>query len=105
MHKVPVVCQQPPAPPRGIAVSGIIFSALYVASLMLLRLAVPADPTETGAGWRTVTFGIGSKWRSTCFRSPESRSFGSYADQSERDHEVLMKAVRAGKLEVFIEER
>ena len=28
----------------------------------------------------------------------------AYADQSERDHEVLMKAVRAGKLEVFIEE-
>ena len=27
----------------------------------------------------------------------------AYADQSERDHEVLMKAVRAGKLEVFIE--
>jgi uncharacterized protein (DUF2252 family) len=28
---------------------------------------------------------------------------GAYADQSERDHEVLVKAVRAGKLEVFIE--
>jgi uncharacterized protein (DUF2252 family) len=27
----------------------------------------------------------------------------AYADQSERDHEALMKAVRAGKLEVFIE--
>src|SRR5262249_51450841 len=27
----------------------------------------------------------------------------AYADQSERDHEVFMKAVRAGKLEVFIE--
>ena len=27
----------------------------------------------------------------------------AYADQSERDHKVLMKAVRAGKLEVFIE--
>jgi uncharacterized protein (DUF2252 family) len=29
----------------------------------------------------------------------------AYADQSEQDHEVLMKAVRAGKLEVFIEEQ
>lgn len=29
----------------------------------------------------------------------------AYADQSERDHEVLVKAVRAGKLEVFIEEQ
>ncbi len=28
----------------------------------------------------------------------------AYADQSERDHEVLMKAARAGKLEVFVEE-
>jgi uncharacterized protein (DUF2252 family) len=28
----------------------------------------------------------------------------AYADQSERDHETLMKAVRAGKLEVFIEQ-
>ena len=27
----------------------------------------------------------------------------AYADQSERDHDVLVKAVRAGKLEVFIE--
>jgi uncharacterized protein (DUF2252 family) len=28
----------------------------------------------------------------------------AYADQSEKDHEVLMKAVRAGNLEVFIEQ-
>jgi uncharacterized protein (DUF2252 family) len=28
----------------------------------------------------------------------------AYADQSERDHESLLKAARAGKLEVFIEE-
>jgi hypothetical protein len=28
----------------------------------------------------------------------------AYADQSEHDHETLVKAVRAGKLEVFIEE-
>ena len=28
----------------------------------------------------------------------------AYADQSERDHEILMKAVRAGKLEAFIED-
>jgi uncharacterized protein (DUF2252 family) len=28
----------------------------------------------------------------------------AYADQSERDHEILLKAVRAGKLEVFLEE-
>jgi Uncharacterized protein conserved in bacteria (DUF2252) len=28
----------------------------------------------------------------------------AYADQSERDHDTLMKAVRAGRLEVFIEQ-
>lgn len=28
----------------------------------------------------------------------------SYADQSERDHEILMQAAREGKLEVFVEE-
>lgn len=28
----------------------------------------------------------------------------AYADQSERDHEVLTKAVRARKLEVFVEQ-
>ncbi len=28
----------------------------------------------------------------------------AYADQSERDHEVLMKAVRSGRLEVFVEQ-
>jgi uncharacterized protein (DUF2252 family) len=28
----------------------------------------------------------------------------AYADQSERDHETLLQAVRAGKLEVFVEE-
>jgi len=41
--------RQPPAPPRGIAISGIIFSVLYTVSLVLLRLAAPADPTEPGA--------------------------------------------------------
>ena len=29
----------------------------------------------------------------------------AYADQSERDHEVLIKAARAGRLEVFVEEQ
>ncbi len=36
------------APPRVVAISGIVFSALYVASLVLVRLAVPADPTDPG---------------------------------------------------------
>ena len=39
---------QTTAPPRVVAVSGVVFSALYITSLVLLRLAVPADPTEPG---------------------------------------------------------
>lgn len=38
----------PPVPPRGVAISGILFSVLYVVSLGLIRVAVPADPTDPG---------------------------------------------------------
>jgi hypothetical protein len=31
-----------------VAVSGMVFAALYAASLVLLRLAIPADPTDPG---------------------------------------------------------
>ena len=41
--------QQVQSPPRAVAISGIIFSVLYIASLVLIRLAVPADPTEPGS--------------------------------------------------------
>ena len=34
------------SPPRVVAISGVIFSALYIASLVLVRLAVPADPKD-----------------------------------------------------------
>lgn len=36
------------APPRVVAVSGIVFSTLFIVSLVLLRLAVPADPGDPG---------------------------------------------------------
>lgn len=39
---------QPPEPPRGVALSGIIFSVLYIVSLVLVRLAAPADPRDSG---------------------------------------------------------
>src|SRR5271157_2762936 len=42
----------PPAPPRVVAISGMIFAALYIASLVIARLAIPADPTEPGV-WLT----------------------------------------------------
>lgn len=48
MNKVPPFSHQAPAPPRMVAISGLIFSVLYIASLVLLRLAVPADPMEAG---------------------------------------------------------
>ena len=40
--------QQVSSPPRVVAISGIVFSVLYTVSLVLIRLAVPADPTEPG---------------------------------------------------------
>jgi hypothetical protein len=52
MNNMPTESQRAPALPRGVAVSGIIFSVLYIASLVLIRLAVPADPTEPGV-WLT----------------------------------------------------
>jgi hypothetical protein len=48
MNNISTKSQQTPALPRVVAVSGIIFSVLYIASLVLIRLAVPADPTEPG---------------------------------------------------------
>ncbi len=38
----------PASPPRVVAMSGVIFAALFIASLVLLRLAVPADPADPG---------------------------------------------------------
>jgi hypothetical protein len=40
------------AAPRAAAIAGVIFSVLLIVSLGLVRLAVPADPTEPG-GWLT----------------------------------------------------
>ncbi len=48
MNELPAQTQQVPSPPRVVAISGIIFSILYIVSLVLIRLAVPADPTEPG---------------------------------------------------------
>ena len=35
--------------PRAAAIAGILFSVLLIASIVLLRLAVPADPLDAGA--------------------------------------------------------
>src|SRR5687767_6412273 len=49
MNASPTAPAIPPTPPRGVVVSGIIFSALFLTSLAILRAAVPADPTDPGA--------------------------------------------------------
>lgn len=49
MSTAPTESGVPPAPPRVVAISGIIFSVLYITSLVLVRIAVPADPTDPGA--------------------------------------------------------
>ena len=48
MNEQPAQLQNVPSPPRAVAISGIVFAALYMISLVLIRLAVPADPTEPG---------------------------------------------------------
>jgi hypothetical protein len=40
------------AAPRVAAIAGVIFSVLLIVSLALIRLPVPADPSEPG-GWLT----------------------------------------------------
>jgi hypothetical protein len=48
--------------PRAAAVAGIVFSVLFIISLVLIRIAVPAEPQDAGT-WlardvQTVTFAI-----------------------------------------------
>ena len=42
------VPRQAPAAPRAAAIAGVVFAALCVVSLVIIRLAVPANPTELG---------------------------------------------------------
>ena len=48
MSNSPTETRRNSSPPRVVAISGIIFSALYITSLVLVRLAVPADPKDPG---------------------------------------------------------
>jgi hypothetical protein len=47
MNSTPVT-HSPSSPPRVVAVSGILFSVLFVLALVLIRLSIPADPTDPG---------------------------------------------------------
>ncbi len=56
-NPMPAAPAQPPAPPRMVAISGIVFAFLFIVCLVLIRVAVPADPTDPGewladAGYR-----------------------------------------------------
>lgn len=48
MNTVPRDSSQPPAAPRGVAISGVLFAVLYFVSLALIRLAIPVDPADPG---------------------------------------------------------
>jgi hypothetical protein len=56
MTATPTEARQIEAPPRVVAISGVIFSILYIVSLVLIRLSVPADPTESGAWMADPTY-------------------------------------------------
>ena len=48
--------------PRAAAIAGIVFSVLLIASLVLIRISVPADPQDAGdwlsGGWRNVDLAL-----------------------------------------------
>ena len=60
MSDSPTEIRPPPSPPRVVAISGIVFSSLYITSLVLVRLAVPADPKDPGIGLPIPPSGTGS---------------------------------------------
>jgi hypothetical protein len=48
--------------PRAGAIAGIVFSTLFIISLVLIRISVPADPQEAGTwlsgDWKTVSLAL-----------------------------------------------
>jgi hypothetical protein len=48
MVSLPTDMRHAPAPPRGVAISGVIFAVLFLTSLTILRVAIPADPADPG---------------------------------------------------------
>lgn len=46
---IPSERHTPPVAPRAAGISGIVFAVLFTVGLVLIRLAVPADPTDPGA--------------------------------------------------------
>jgi hypothetical protein len=56
MTDILTASSRPLTPPRAAAVAGIIFSALMITSLGIVRMAVPADPAKPGL-WLTDSTG------------------------------------------------
>jgi hypothetical protein len=48
--------------PRAAAIAGIVFSILFIISLVLIRISVPSNPQEAGVwltgGWKTVSLAL-----------------------------------------------
>jgi hypothetical protein len=48
--------------PRAAAIAGIVFSILFIISLVLIRISVPSNPQDAGtwlsSGWKTVSFAL-----------------------------------------------
>ncbi|MDV6343894.1 hypothetical protein [Nitrosomonas sp. Is37] len=48
--------------PRAAAIAGIVFSVLYITSLVLVRLSVPADPHDAGtwlaSSWKSINLAL-----------------------------------------------
>jgi hypothetical protein len=48
--------------PRAAAIAGIVFSILFIISVVLVRISVPASPQDAGTwlsgGWKTVRFAL-----------------------------------------------
>jgi hypothetical protein len=52
MNAAPIPPEAATSAPKAAAVAGILFSALLIPSVVLIRLAVPAEPTDSGV-WLT----------------------------------------------------
>jgi hypothetical protein len=128
MSNSPAKSRPNSSPPRVVAVSGMIFSALYITNLVLVRLAMPADPKDPGIwladpayrNWVAQFCGhslalsharsgdvaviSGYLGKSDVFDEAIAAFSVAYADQNEKDHAVLNRAIQDGKIEALIEE-
>ncbi len=62
MNATPAKVLVPPVAPRGVAISGIIFSVLFTVSLVLIRRAVPANPNDPGEWTADASFRTMVRW-------------------------------------------